>query len=165
MYARGRTSAGFTLIEMMIAVALMAILLSIAVPSFRDASLGSQLRAAANDLTASAHLARSEAIKRNAPVTLCVSSNGTTCGTGGWQQGWIVLSGATVLERHAGMPAGYRINSTIDEIDFSPLGIGATPATLTVCRGAPDVGSQERIVTISAVGRPSVHKTATGTCP
>ncbi len=82
---------GFTLVELMVTVAVLVILLMIAVPSLNDATLGKQLGSYANNLAASAYLARSEAIKRNAPITLCASSDGTNCATsGGWQQGWIV---------------------------------------------------------------------------
>jgi type IV fimbrial biogenesis protein FimT len=77
---------GFTLIELMVTISIMAILLMIAVPSFQNATLGSKLSSFANGLVASAHLARSEAIKRNADVTLCVSnSDGTDGGSGGWE--------------------------------------------------------------------------------
>jgi type IV fimbrial biogenesis protein FimT len=72
---------GFTLVELMLAIAIFAILLAIAVPSFRDASLGSRLSSIANNMIASAQLARSEAIKRNAVITLCASSNGTRAGS------------------------------------------------------------------------------------
>ena len=75
----------------------MAVLATLAVPSFRDASLGSRLAATANSLHGSIQIARSEAIKANAPVTLCASADGLTCATAGdWDQGWIVLR--TIVE-------------------------------------------------------------------
>jgi len=158
--------AGFTIIEMMVAVALAAILLAIAVPSFKDASLGSQLRSASSELMVSASLARSEAIKRNAPVELCTSSDGKTCGTGGWQQGWIVLSGGTVIQSQPKAPPGFLITASGGKttLSFQPTGVGATAATFTICRATPNVGSQERVVTIDAAGRASVERTTTGTC-
>jgi type IV fimbrial biogenesis protein FimT len=165
-----RADAGFTLIEMMVAIAIMAILLAIAVPSFREAGLSSELRSFSSDLLASANLARSEAIKRNAPVTLCVSAGGTSCGSGGWEQGWIVIVPsmvpATVVQRRDAATAGFRISasSSITNIVFQPTGVGATPTTLTVCRATPTAGHQERVVTIDAAGRASARKTTTGTC-
>lgn len=159
-------ATGFTLIELMVTIAVMAILLGIAVPSFNEAMLGSKLASFANNLSSSALLARSEAIKRNAPVTLCVSSSGTACGTGAWEQGWIVISGTTVLHRQEALPSGLKVTEAAanDEIIFRPTGVGATPATFTVCRAAPSAGNQERVVTINANGRSDIDKTTTGTC-
>lgn len=158
---------GFTLVELMVTIAVMAILLMIAVPSFNDATLGSKLGSYANNLVAGAHLARSEAIKRNRAVTLCVSSNGTDCATGGWEQGWIVLTADdTVVQRQQALPAGLKVNRAggADSLVFQPSGVGATAATFTVCRATPTVGAQERVVEISATGRPGVKKTTAGTC-
>lgn len=157
---------GFTLIELLITITVLGILLAIAVPSFSDAVLGGKLRSYANDLVASAYLARGEAIKRNAVVNLCASSNGTSC-TGSWEQGWIVLAGTTVLQRQSALSSGLKMteSNNVVSISFQPSGVGVTPATLTVCRATPSAGNQERVISISATGRASVAKTTTGSCP
>jgi type IV fimbrial biogenesis protein FimT len=158
---------GFTLIELMVAITILGILLAWAVPSFKDASLSSRLTAFANDLVASAQIARSEAIKRNAPVTLCRSTNGTTCaGSGGWEDGWIVLSGTTVLQRHAALPSDFRIaQGTFGALTFPADVVGATAATFTVCRATP-IGKQKRTVRITASGGTSVARVDNATtCP
>src|SRR5437870_3761801 len=90
-----RLIRGFTIVELMVTLAVLSILLAIAIPAFNDAILGNRLTSYANDLVGGSLQARSEAVKRNTTATLCVSSNGASCGTGGWEQGWIVLSGAT----------------------------------------------------------------------
>jgi type IV fimbrial biogenesis protein FimT len=161
-----RAAAGFTLIEAMVAIAIMVILMTIAVPSFRSASLNSQLRDSANSLAAAAYLARGEAIKRNAVVTLCMSANGSTCAaSGGWEQGWIVVSGAPLRVEKAA-PSGLRITAGgLTSLTFQPTAVGATPATFTLCRATPSVGPEERVVTIDATGRPWVKRTANGLCP
>ena len=180
------TARGFTLIELMVTIAIMAILLAIATPSFNDALLSNKLSSYANNLVGSAYASRSEAIKRNAVITLCVSSDGTTCAnTGGWEQGWIVMCNSNissnicntagtstiVIQRQPPAAAGFRVtgvttgtSTVIRSIDFQPTGVGATPATLTVCRATPSAGSIERVVTISASGRPSVARTTAGVC-
>ena len=158
---------GFTLIELMVAITILGILLAWAVPSFKDASLSSRLTAFANDLVASAQIARSEAIKRNAPVTLCRSTNGTTCaGSGGWEDGWIVLSGTTVLQRHAALPSDFRIaQGTFGALTFPADVVGATAATFTVCRDTP-IGKQKRTVRVTASGGTSVARVdGATTCP
>lgn len=162
-----RSQTGFTLIEMMVTIAVMAILLAIAVPSFTNATLGSKLSSYANSFVASAHLARSEAIKRNAAVTLCASTDGASCATtGGWQQGWIVLSGTTVIQRQQALPAGMLFTEAggVLSIIYQSSGINATSTTLTLCRATPSVGSQQREISISATGRPSVAKTTSASC-
>jgi type IV fimbrial biogenesis protein FimT len=164
---RASATRGFTLIELMIAIAVFAILLAIAVPSFRDASLAARLGSIANNMVASVQLARSEAIKRNAVVRLCASSNGTSCvSSTNWQQGWIVLDQANnnVLQVQQALPAGWKVTqSAASNLDFQGIGVGATATTFTICRSAP-VGKQERVVTISATGVAYVTRTTTGTC-
>jgi type IV fimbrial biogenesis protein FimT len=164
-----RTSAiaarGFTLVELLIGVAVLALLMAVAVPSFSASRLNGQLRASANGLVASANLARSEAIKRGGNVRMCVSSNGTSCGTGNWRQGWIILTGTEVLHRQPAIPTEFRITAAggTTAFDFLPTGFDATPGALVVCRATP-VGSQERVVTIDAAGRAWVRRSTAGAC-
>lgn len=162
-----KAQRGFTLTELMVAITGSSILLCVAIPSFREAGLPSQLRAIANNMVAGAQIARSEAIKRNTTVTLCVSSNGMTCGTGNWQQGWIVLGGGSVLHSEPATPFGYRVTPAAGSaaLTFDPTGLGATSDSFTVCRRTPASGSQERVVTITATGRTSVSTTRNGVCP
>ncbi|MNZ23686.1 hypothetical protein D3C78_408080 [compost metagenome] len=162
----GRLSErGFTLIELMVTLVVAAILLSIAVPNFSDMTLGSKLSSSANALVAGAQVARSEAIKRNAVVSLCASSDGASCSASAeWEEGWIVLSGGTVVMAEKAASSGLRISSAVKRLEFQPSGVGSTQAALTVCRLTPYPGSQERVVTFSATGRASVSKTTTGSC-
>jgi type IV fimbrial biogenesis protein FimT len=167
MRNRKMPQRGFSLVELMITISVVALLLTLAVPSFREAGLSGQLRSSANDLAASARFARSQAIKQNAMIKLCVSADGASCGAGGWEQGWIVLKGAVVLQHRAASSSGLKIAEAngITSVDFEPTGLGATPAMLTVCRATPSVGSQERVVNIDATGRPRVRITKAGACP
>ncbi len=159
-----REASGFTLLELMVTLAVAAILIGIAVPSLSDATLAGKLSASANELVAGVAMGRSEAIKRNSVTSLCVSSNGSSCGSGGWDQGWIVIAGSTVIQKHPAAPTGFKVTSSVTKIDFQPTGVGNTQASLTVCRSAPSAGAQERVVNVSATGRAYVSKTTTGTC-
>ena len=167
-------SLAFTLVELLIAIAIFAVLMGVAIPAYNDMTLGSKLRSQSNDLVAGAVLARSEAIKRNAFVRMCVSADGANCIAGGWEQGWVVFHdadddgvldvGETVLLRHQAAASGFKITGTVASVRFQGTGVGATQATLTACRATPSVGTQERVVNITATGRASVTKTNAGTC-
>lgn len=154
---------GFTLIEAMVAIAVMLVLMAVAVPSFRDASHRSQLRSAANELVTSVHFARSEAIKRNAPVTMCVSADGEHCATsGGWEQGWIIRADDT-LRRQSALPSRVRIGADgVVSLTFQPMGGGATAAAFRLCSAS--TSGEGRMVTIDATGRPSARKMSSTHC-
>jgi type IV fimbrial biogenesis protein FimT len=72
-------NAGFTLLEVMVAITVLALLLGIGVPGFRDFVRNSRMTAATNDIVTDFSIARSEAVKRRVPVTLCKSQNLTAC--------------------------------------------------------------------------------------
>jgi type IV fimbrial biogenesis protein FimT len=85
---------GFSLLELMVALAVAAILVAIAVPSFRDLIHRSQVSSASNALLASVSYARTEAITRGQLVSMCPSAdNGGSC-TGGtaFESGWMVYT-------------------------------------------------------------------------
>jgi type IV fimbrial biogenesis protein FimT len=172
--ARSR-ARGFTLIELIVTIAIVAILAALAAPSFNSAILSNKLSAFANNFVASAHLARSEAIKRNATVRICRSADGASCATSGtWQQGWIVFrdtdndstvdADETVIQVQQAISADYHFTGDTYDIVFQPIGAGATSTTLTLCRALPSAGNQERIITVSATARTSVKKETTGVC-
>lgn len=155
---------GFTMVELMVAIAILAILAGLAVPAFDSLVLNSRLRTYANSFSASAQLAKSEAKKRNLAVTLCKSANGTSCtSSGGWEQGWIVLSGTTVIRYQQAVASGYLLSSSTNSLTFQSSGLGSTQATVTMCRSSP-LGGVERVVTVSATGRTTISKTSTGSC-
>ena len=76
------------------------------------------------------------------------------------------VSGTTVLQHEYAAPSGFKLSATgnVATLSFQPIGVGATPATLTVCRATPTVGAEERVVTIDATGRAWVQITRNGAC-
>lgn len=166
-------SLAFTLVELLIALAILTVLVGLAVPSYNQFSLGGKLRSYANDLVAGAVLARSEAIKRSGFVRMCVSS-GAGCVAGGWEQGWVIFHdadddgvldvGETVVYRQQSAAPGFKITGTVQTLRFQPTGVGATSASLVVCRATPSVGSQERVVSLSVTGRAAVTRTNNAVC-
>ena len=94
---RQRRDAGFTLIELVVTLAVAALLASLAAPSVRDFIVRSGMTNLGNEFNASILKARNEAVNRNTCVTMCMSSNASaaspSCTTSGtdWQVGWIVF--------------------------------------------------------------------------
>lgn len=87
-----RPSKGFTLVELMTVVAVMAILAAIAFPSFQGTLRSNRMAATSNQLISALSLARSEAIKNTRGAGICASTNGTACDGADWTRGWMVWS-------------------------------------------------------------------------
>jgi type IV fimbrial biogenesis protein FimT len=86
--------SGFTLLEMMFTVALLATIVGIGLPNLRLFVQNSRMVSAANDILTDFNLARSEAVKRRVPVTLCKSQDLTNCDVddaAGPFRSWIVF--------------------------------------------------------------------------
>lgn len=172
---RTRTSRGFTVLELMITVALLAILLAAAVPSFRTAIQNNRLTASSNQLLTAFQQARSEALKRKVPVSVCAadtSASTPACGSD-WSEGWIVIvdsnlagsssaaySGSANLLRVHPAPEGEATvggSSAVDFVRYLPDGqidiaAGATPPVFEL--RIPDCrGENARDISISRTGR------------
>lgn len=86
-----RQTHGFTLIELMVTIAVLAIILGIAVPSFTDQIRNNQSLTFGEEFAAALNLARSEAVKRSGFVSICASANDqVSCGND-WTNGWLVF--------------------------------------------------------------------------
>lgn len=141
---------------MIATVAIMAILVAIAVPSFKDMILGVRVRTAASDLLQAVMLARSEAIKRAANVEVVPA-------TGGWTQGWTIVTGGTTLETHEA-PANVTINAnTTGNITFRLDGrVSTNVRTLTVYTTESSSTIAARCIMIDASGRPTIRNDGDG---
>lgn len=89
---RPKHGTGFTLIELMIAISILAIMMVLAVPSFGALINSNRLVGQVNELVASLQLARSEATRRDAQVAVCGSLNGNVCSSAAtvWAY-WLVV--------------------------------------------------------------------------
>ena len=161
---------GFTLIELMVVVGIVGVIMLIAAPAYTTLIERTQLKSYANELVASFYVARSEAIKRNSPMTLCVSTDGATCtGGGDWEEGWIVFDdnhpADIVVKQQQPLPDGlvlfHLTSATFTTMDFLPSGLADSAPDMKLCKPA---GVEEKIVRITLTGSPNVETTTTG-CP
>lgn len=148
----GRNPSGFTLVELLVVVAVVAILAAATLPSFQSLIEGQRVKSAATDIYIALTRARSEAIKRDANVTLAPKS-------GGWANGWQVLDPTT--------------NAPVDDFgSLSGMTISGPGSVVFQSSGRVQGGSTSfsivgvhtsfaRCVSVDLSGRPNVKA---GTC-
>lgn len=147
---RQGAQSGFTIIELMVVITVAAILMAVAVPSFRDLIVGQRVKTAAFTLTSAVVFTRSEAIKRNTDVVLLANS-------GGWQNGWSVKVGTTVLSQQEAFSDDVAIASvpskvTATQITYQSSGrLGAAVDDLQV---ADTAGGHARCISFDLSGLP-----------
>ena len=92
-------SAGFTMIELMMTIAIATIVMTLAIPSFRYITNANRIAGEVNGLLGDMQFARAEAIKEGQGITVCASTNGLTCTAGDtfWHNGWIVISSVAAV--------------------------------------------------------------------
>jgi type IV fimbrial biogenesis protein FimT len=157
---------GLTLVEVLLVVALLSVLLLVAVPGFQAVQQRLAIRAEAGRLFMALNLARSEAVSRNQPVTLCPSdyarSGVVRCG-GDYRRGWVLLRAWAPMSPtlHLLDRAGAR--HVVAPISFMPDGTAGRNRTLMVCsHRLPDLASWSVIMNV--VGRARLLR-AWGECP
>ncbi len=142
-------SGGFTFQEMLVTLAIGAILAAGAVGTAVIVE-ENRLRGEVNGLVAHLSLARSEAVKRGAPVTLCTSPDGAACASSaGWKEGWIVFADDNgnhvrdededLLRIREGLAPDFRLrygeSGTYHHLTYKPDGSASPNATFTFCDG------------------------------
>ena len=162
-------SRGFTLIELMVAVAMIAILSAVAAPSFSEMMVRSAIRSASSDLGADLNVARAEAIRVGGRVSVCPRTSPTdmTCGSD-WSQGWLVFrdAGSTdigtwqgadrLLRETTGIHQDLTLSRTAGTgaITFTPSGALQPDGTVTIARLALRAPHQKgRDLEVSVIGR------------
>lgn len=153
--------------ELMVTVAILAILAGVAAPALLDMVAHNRVSAQTNDLIGALQFARSEAIKRNQTVTLCrtASAGATTCTSGDQWAHWIVIGGGgAVLRRGSVSGAGDSLKVTSDfnesRLSFTPGGI-TQGGNVSVC--SPSKGNNTSALEILPAGRVSLTKKS-GAC-
>lgn len=177
-------SSGFTLIELIVSMVIVAILLALAAPSFRNMILDSRRSSVANELMATLQLARIEALKLSRDAFVCPTvdtnpSDGVTCSNvaTNWSKAWAVVQDVNgdgdrddagdVLKYQSNESDGLdiRVNGiTNATFRYRPFQVGMQGGTIALCD--PRGGNHRRSIVVSDTGRPRVQAGApAGLCP
>ena len=180
--AAHRRLRGFTLIELMITLAVAVILLVIAVPSFRTMTISNRLTTTANAVVAALNTARMVAIKRNAGTQLCSNNAtlnttdtlGTACGTATGAVVTLIGSPAVASSVGAGtigIVTPLQSSGDMAAVRFGSQGLGYVPNTTTVFTGTvvnicsnAISNNNHRVVALTA-GSIIETTSSTGACP
>ena len=147
----------------MVAIAILAILASIAAPAMQNMIVQSRLTSQTNELISAVQFARGEAIKRNQRIRLCsaATAGATACG-GSWAH-WVVLNANNTVLRQGSLPSTLKLSSTLNAntLEFLPTGLNnVTPDsndTLVLCSPTGN-GDTTRTIQIRLAGGTAVTK-------
>lgn len=152
-----RPLQGFTLVELLVVVAIVAILIAVTVPFLTYMLQDNRSVTQLNTLNGTLQFARTEAIKRGANIKVCSSSDAINC-VGNWENGWIVLSGTTVIKLSPALSGNNTLRYALtagaasSEIIFDSRGFSSAYAgnwTLCDSRGS----TKARALIIASTGR------------
>jgi type IV fimbrial biogenesis protein FimT len=158
-----------------VAVAIIAIVAAVAVPSFTNLTRRNRLSSAANEMVTLLQIARGAAISQRASATVCPSSSGSAC-TASVGSRWIALStksGANTLLREANLPTGITVRASTNlsgasnKFTFTPDGFSAvgtsTSGTIGLC--SSELSGNNAVDVSASVGRVSTRRrAATSAC-
>jgi type IV fimbrial biogenesis protein FimT len=168
-----RRNAGFSLLELITAMTVLAILIGLAIPSFRQTIDNNRLIGANNDFVSALNFARSEALKRANPVSVCSSTNATACsGSRNFSNGWIAFADAnangtldgaeTVMHAWPATETNFTLTATSRAfVRYSSTGTSAFAETFGLLKTGC-TGNHARTITVTVTGR---IRTVTSACP
>ena len=139
-----RKQHGFTLAEVLVVVAVVALLAAIAAPNLSDMVRKQRLKTASFDVFSSLNLARSEAIKRNRQVTM--RPNG-----GDWSRGWAVMEGTNVIKEQQGWDD--LVMAGPGQVSFNANGRVTGAASQFALSGTDVAATNKRCITLDLSGR------------
>ena len=171
--------SGFTIIELMIVMLIIAALITVAAPSLKTMILTNQVRSATSDFLSDIAMSRSEASRRSQRVVLCASNDQNTCtSSANWAAGWISFvdadnngqrntAGVTepILRVKDAVSSSVRFTTTptgVGDIRFRAIGVIDAAKSIAICPVATGTSVTGRSITINALGR---VQTVNATCP
>jgi type IV fimbrial biogenesis protein FimT len=172
---------GVTLLELVVVMSIVAILLSIAIPSYKYVTNSNRIAAEGNGLLGDLQYARAEAIKEGQSVTVCIAAvtPSNTCATASnsWASGWIIFSdvngnaavdpGDIVLRSSPAFTGTdtFTASGTTGAFTFNREGFAAgLTATVVTLHAVPTNNQSTRCLSVSAVGMMAITKYDGTTC-
>lgn len=156
------SSRAFTLVELLVTIAIAGVLVAAVVPQFQSMVRRSQMTSVANDMLMAINFARSEASRVGGGVRMRALD--ATDAANEWGPGWEVVApnGITVLQTFTGATGGMKMNGTdgVTLVTFNSRGLPNQTMTVDIC----NPGSGLRIA-MSAVGRPATANLTVADCP
>jgi type IV fimbrial biogenesis protein FimT len=158
---------GLTMIELMVVITIVALLAGMAAPSLVDLINSTRLSSTMSQLTNDLNRARSEAVKRNRRVLVCVRSTDTTCGAvTNWQNGWLVCydedqdgtcdatsaTNPNPIAVHQAINARLTLTGSAATIRFNPTGTQGAGGAATLTLAGTWTGAVSSVATIAATG-------------
>lgn len=162
------SAPGFTLLELMFAIAVFAILVGLGVPTFSGIINANRVTTQTNELVSALAYARSEAVRRSEPVAICASADGATCaGSNDWSSGWIVFDDrggvvgapddpSDVLQVWQGT-GGLALDAGANFVRYAGSGMSMTATTFEIYKSGCS-GEKARTISIAVTGRVSSVK-------
>ena len=180
---------GFTLVELMVTISVLAVLMAVGIPSFQGVIASSRVTTATNDFMATLAQARSNAIRRGGRVTVCKSADGASCvTTGNWEQGWIMFNdddhsaanasvdtGETITFASPALTNGIVMKGNLNYVSFGADGLPKNMngsgyfGTIRICSTVASLSDDKRArdLIINRTGRSLVERKTNiaATCP
>lgn len=166
------------MLELLIALLLLAVVLNLAAPGFRQLLERNAVQTSADCFFTALMLTRSEALKRNQVAILCKSNDGASCtSSGNWEQGWLVFADVDadsaadpneILRVERGLRDGrtLRVASGIfsDTVSYRTDGTASGTGTFVLCGSKQDLESA-REIEVNITGRPRLQTSTTDCTP
>lgn len=149
---------GFTFIELMVVLAIIVIIASVAAPGMQGLLAGNRLTSVSNTLVGALRYARSEAVIANQAVSVCSSADQASCG-GSWADGALVVrADNAVLRVLPALPGDVAVAGNTIQFDAD----GQLPALATLAISSEAAGSA-RTVRVTRIGQATVVSASTTT--
>ena len=165
-----KKALGYTLLELVIVVALVGIVFSIAIPSMRVFTQNDRLVTNINLMVGHLAYARSEAVKRSQQVSVCVSNDSASCTGGDWEDGWIIYidadgdsafsGGEEILRVQQALGGNNTVTTTLgNQVTYDYRGFTNAAGTMLLCDDRS--GDFGKTLTITNTGRVRTSRDST----